>query len=409
MTQLNGNLYEIANVTANTFELSGINSTAYGTYTSGGTASPSHVPKLSTTSGSSTVSVTLQDHGVSQNDKVVLPLSTTVGGVAISGTYVVTSVSGTDAFTITAANTASSTATAMMNGGESEYVYTISLGPAGTGTGYGIGGYGSGGYGTGTTSSAQTGTDIAATDWTLDNWGDTLIASPKGGSLFYWAPNGGFSNMTMVGTGPTYNTGSFVASPARILVAYGSSIQHAIGTTQDPLVIRTSDIDDFSIWTTSTTNQARTFRIPNGSRIVRGMRAGFAAWRDVVAKLSLANLAETGGKIEQQPVKEIDAGKVGGNTAPFLVDGVALAGGIRIAADYGEGSRPRGRLAPGQVGIEIAPQADVVCGIRGAESVLSGDALPFGEAGADEIHGYLPPILLPGAGSRLGEIPERPV
>lgn len=274
MTQLNGNLYEIANVTANTFELSGINSTAYGTYTSGGTASPSRVPKLSTTSGSSTVSVTLQDHGVSQNDKVVFPLSTTVGGVAISGTYVVTSISGTDAFTITAANTASSTATAMMNGGESEYVYTISLGPAGTGTGYGIGGYGSGGYGTGTTSSAQTGTDIAATDWTLDNWGDTLIACPKGGSLFYWAPNGGFSNMTMVGTGPTYNTGSFVASPARILVAYGSSIQHAIGTTQDPLVIRTSDIDDFSIWTTSTTNQARTFRIPNGSRIVRGMRAG---------------------------------------------------------------------------------------------------------------------------------------
>lgn len=37
MTQLNGNNYTVANVTANTFELSGINSTSYGTYTSGGT------------------------------------------------------------------------------------------------------------------------------------------------------------------------------------------------------------------------------------------------------------------------------------------------------------------------------------------------------------------------------------
>ena len=38
MTQLNGHRYAIQNVTANTFELQGINSTGYGTYTSGGTA-----------------------------------------------------------------------------------------------------------------------------------------------------------------------------------------------------------------------------------------------------------------------------------------------------------------------------------------------------------------------------------
>jgi hypothetical protein len=38
MTQLNGNSYTVANPTANTFELSGVNSSAYGTYTSGGTA-----------------------------------------------------------------------------------------------------------------------------------------------------------------------------------------------------------------------------------------------------------------------------------------------------------------------------------------------------------------------------------
>lgn len=38
MTQLNGNVYTVANKTTNTFELSGINGTGFGAYTSGGTA-----------------------------------------------------------------------------------------------------------------------------------------------------------------------------------------------------------------------------------------------------------------------------------------------------------------------------------------------------------------------------------
>jgi hypothetical protein len=38
MTELNGNTYVVTNVTADTFELSGVNSTGYGTYTSGGVA-----------------------------------------------------------------------------------------------------------------------------------------------------------------------------------------------------------------------------------------------------------------------------------------------------------------------------------------------------------------------------------
>lgn len=283
MTQLNGNLYTIASVAANTFELSGVDSSAYTAYSSGGTAYPSHVPKISVTSGSSTATITLQAHGRAVGEKIVFPISTTVGGVAISGSYVITSVPTANTFTITTTTTASSTATGSMNTGLSQYIYTIALGPTAAGTGYGIGGYGSGGYGTGTTSTAQTGTDIAATDWTLDNWGDTLIACPKNGSLFYWAPNGGFQNASMIGTGPTYNTGCFVAAPARILVAYGSTVTQGIGIQQDPLVIRTSDIDDFTIWTTSTTNQARTFRIPNGSRIVKGMRSGSKNlfWTDI--------------------------------------------------------------------------------------------------------------------------------
>jgi hypothetical protein len=40
MTELNGNSYVIGNVTTNTFELIGIDGTSFGTYTTGGTATP---------------------------------------------------------------------------------------------------------------------------------------------------------------------------------------------------------------------------------------------------------------------------------------------------------------------------------------------------------------------------------
>lgn len=43
MTQLNGNHYVVANQAANTFELSGINGTGYGAYTSGGKASKEYI------------------------------------------------------------------------------------------------------------------------------------------------------------------------------------------------------------------------------------------------------------------------------------------------------------------------------------------------------------------------------
>lgn len=43
MTQLNGNSYTVANATADTFELSGIDSTAYGAYVSGGTINLNYV------------------------------------------------------------------------------------------------------------------------------------------------------------------------------------------------------------------------------------------------------------------------------------------------------------------------------------------------------------------------------
>jgi hypothetical protein len=289
MTQLNGNIYEVANVAADTFELVGIDSGAYTAYSSGGFVYGGIVPQFEATTGSASLTVILPDHGLSVGGRITFPESTSVGGITVSGTYLVTSVPGgsSDEFTIAASSTASTTETVPMNGGEAGLLYYISLGPPAAGAGYGLGDYGEGAYGLGTATAAQTGTQITATDWTLDTWGQTLIACPENGGIYYWQPDGGFTTATLIATdkAPLFNTGVFVAQPAQILVAYGSTTQitdNVIGFYQDPLLIRWCDQDNFEDWSISTTDQVGSARIPRGSRIVGGTQGPNQAliWTD---------------------------------------------------------------------------------------------------------------------------------
>lgn len=235
------------------------------------------VPTFTTVSGSATITVTLTAHGLAVGDKVNFDLSTTVGGLTISGTYPVVTVPTANTFTITGLNTASSSAgPTSMNSGNAELVYYIALGPAATGAGYGLGTYGSGTYGLGTTSAVQTGTAITATDWTLDNWGEIIVGCPANGGIYYWSPSGGFLNAQLASVdAPLFCSGVFVSQPAQILVAFGSSLNYTtdgtgIGIDQDPLLITWSDSENFEEWTVSTTTQAGSYRIPTGSRIVGG-------------------------------------------------------------------------------------------------------------------------------------------
>ena len=200
----------------------------------------------------------------------MFPVSTTVDGVTIAGSYTVSLIISATQFNITASTQASSSNTATMNGGNAELIYYINIGPAAAGTGFGLGAYGAGGFGTGVVPSAQPGTDITATDWTLDNWGTLLIACPKNGGLYFWDPNGGFQNMTLISTGPIFNSGAFVSMSTQILVAYGSTEIEGLGVQQDPMLVKWSDSGDFTSWQVTSITQAGSFRIPIGSKIVGG-------------------------------------------------------------------------------------------------------------------------------------------
>src|SRR5215831_11659522 len=87
------------------------------------------VPAFTTTSGSAFVSVALTAHGLSVGSTVNFPISTTVAGITIIGTYTVTAVADPNNFTIAGSVQASSNTTASMNSGNAELVYYINLGP----------------------------------------------------------------------------------------------------------------------------------------------------------------------------------------------------------------------------------------------------------------------------------------
>jgi hypothetical protein len=70
------------------------------------------------------------------------------------------------------------------------------------------------------------------------------------------------------GNSPLVNAGVFVAMPERQIVAYGSSFTLA----PDPLLVRWCDIEDFTQWEATATNQAGSYRIPTGSKIVAGIQ-----------------------------------------------------------------------------------------------------------------------------------------
>ena len=240
-------------------------SPATATVTSGGDSYA-----FSTTNGSSIVSGTLNDHGFAIGDTFYVGVATTVGGVTLSGLYTILTVPTVNTFTFSAQNSASSTAGPVsINSGNINANFYIAIGPQPTSTGFGVGGFGVGGFGVGSAQPSVPGTPITATDWTLDNFGQNLIACPAGGAIYYWQPNGQLQNAQIIGgNGPLVNSGIFVAMPERQVIAYGSSFNLA----PDPLLIRWSDIEDYTVWNATPTNQAGSYRIPTGSKIVAGIQ-----------------------------------------------------------------------------------------------------------------------------------------
>jgi hypothetical protein len=236
-------------------------------------------PYYTTANATSNVTVTLTNHGYLVGSTFTALIATSVGGVTIYGNYEVYQVVDANNFIIISQSLATSTASAYMNSDNAYFYVFQNGGPQTFGSGYGVGYYGEGGYGTGYPITGVSGNPITAIDWTLDNWGEDLVACPYGGDIYVWSPNFGYPSAQAISDAPPVNAGMFVAMPQRQIMAWGSTYTGI----QDPMQVRWSDVGDYSVWKPSVTNQAGGYRIPKGSRIVQGIQSSQQAlfWTDV--------------------------------------------------------------------------------------------------------------------------------
>lgn len=262
--------YIITVVDANTYTIESATA-ATATVNNGGA-----VPEFDTTNLDATVTVTFANHGLSVNDIFLIEVSTTVGGLALTKQVLVATVPTADTFTFEWTSAATSTASGFENGGNARIYYLIAPGLASTQItyGYGTGTYGSGTWGVGDPGATYT---VPLRYWFLENIGETLLAAVSYGTLYEW--NSPVTNSaTEVTAAPDIMTAMFVAMPSTSVVALGAEV---LGV-QDPLLVRWSDTGDYNDWTATVTNQAGSYRLSHGQRIVGGIQAAMSGliWTD---------------------------------------------------------------------------------------------------------------------------------
>ena len=136
------------------------------------------------------------------------------------------------------------------------------------GYGWGTGTWSRGTWGSGTTSSTVI---LDPGTWSLDNFGQQLIATVKDGKTFVWNP--GVSNpleqRAVVMTGaPTATRLTITSDRDRHVVHFGTETTIGDSTTQDPMFIRFSDQENYSVYQPTSVNTAGTFRLDTGNKIV---------------------------------------------------------------------------------------------------------------------------------------------
>ena len=136
---------------------------------------------------------------------------------------------------------------------------------------------------------SQTGDIITAPGlWTLDNYGNKLIATIVDGATFEWNSDASTptdTRATIVANAPTAALKTLVSTPDRHLVFFGTETTIGTTATQDDMYIRWSDqesIDATTSYAPSATNTAGTQRLADGTRIMGAIRGRDAIyiWTD---------------------------------------------------------------------------------------------------------------------------------
>ena len=231
------------------------------------------------TNGSATITVADTAHGCVLDDFVTFSGAVSLGG-AITATvlnqeYQVTSLVNANSYTITATATANASDTG--NGGTNTvgtYQINTGLDSAAAGSGWGAGVWSRGTWG----SAANVTVPSANLRlWSMDNFGEDLLANIRGSAIYYWDTSAGTGTRAVDIAGlsgsaqPQVANIVLVSERDRHVLAFGCDPEADPGNL-DPLTIRFSSQESFTVWNASSTTTAGELRIGTGSEIIAAVQ-----------------------------------------------------------------------------------------------------------------------------------------
>jgi len=224
------------------------------------------------TTGSPTVTVNKTSHGLSDGRYVTFSSVTVPTGSGYASgdftdnTFEVLN-STTNTFEITMPSNSAGTTSGT---GSAEIDPYLVVGPTFQTAGYG--------WGTDTWSTSTWGTERSTSNvvldpgfWSLDNFGQILVATIHNGKTFTWdaGASGARGIRATVMTGaPTASRLTQVSDRDRHVFHFGTETTIGDPSTQDPMFIRFSNQEDFNTYAPTATNTAGTFRVDKGNEIV---------------------------------------------------------------------------------------------------------------------------------------------
>ena len=234
---------------------------------------------LTTVNGSNVLQVNKGSHGLEVGRYVTLSGVTVTGAsdfttAELEKAYEILTVATVDKFTVQAVRAEGGSG--MTAAGAATVNPYVEVGPVFQTVGYG--------WGTSTWNTSTWGTERATSsvvldpgNWSLDNYGQVLVATIRDGETFTW--DAGASNARTIraskstsgfstSANPTASRLTQVSDRDRHLFHFGTETTIGDPTTQDPMFIRFSNQEDLNDYTPTAVNTAGTFRLDKGNRIV---------------------------------------------------------------------------------------------------------------------------------------------
>jgi hypothetical protein len=226
------------------------------------------------------VTVNLTSHGLSAGDyfkfkSVTLPGGGVTGYTTADFTTNVFEIIATptgNTFTITMPSNESGTG--MSAQGSATLNSYIIIGPVFQTPAYG--------WGTDTWSAGAWGEESSVTNvtldpgsWSLDNYGQLLVATVRNGATYTWNPSTAGAldiRAAIVSGAPTTSLMSLVSDRDRHLFLMGTETTIGSPSTQNKMFIRFSNQEDINVWNPTATNTAGTFLLDQGNEIITAVQ-----------------------------------------------------------------------------------------------------------------------------------------